>query len=1721
MLRKLGFSNCFLLALGIAFAIVLGADKIKAQIMSAPAGLYIYVGDSIDELGDVNTTGRTGGHCLVYNGGSQRWEAATCPGGGEAGESTLQVSVGGVEVSSPTATLNFTAPFTATQSPVGTANIGVDGSSVTLQGNVFNAANRLLRLDGSGLIPNALIDGSVVTKLGPSIALGSETTGDYVQSLTAGTAITVGASGVAAQPVVAFNPAGLTGNRTFAAGATGTITWAWDVIGTDPSLSFTNNTITTPNNVNINGTLLINNKLPCLEDGTNCLVSDDDPIGEVMWDGDRIVLEAKAFNFLSPFEVFHVGVATAMVKLNDDFVDKVAAATPLSVATGTGSGFDSVAVSTTHVLVFDEALFTAQLLGTNTAYITLVEDYLTTSSATATYLQEVTIDDLPLHGYAHAAGEIDEIEVTGLSGVLADPQRVALSTGTSVMAVSTLTAVTGSGGIATSIAQHASSATITIDGSGIVGSGGSSVYPATATASFPYGLSASTLAFTDASLLDGAGDTKFLTTDASGNVYLADPPGGGEANTASNIGTGDGEVFAQKAALDLEFRTLAAGDNVSIQTHTSTVSFSVSFDTLLSTTAAASTYLTQSSATATYLQEVPDLSGTYLTTSSATATYLQAETDPHAILNQNTLQSGATFYVEKGTALDFYASTATITAIEATAIVLSPPRLFGTKGLPAGDGSTGAHVAEADVPGAQFAAWDDYDKFEAYIALVDGGFSGTLYVQATILGLDYDPGGDSAFVTLSTPGRPPIADSCFAEVVAKTEIAAATAEFGWLSAVFTWPGLSFIEGLGVGLSEFDGAAISIGVYTDAGATTPAAITESMGFLDTGAGTIDSWHGCEQTRYFSWPLVYGDEGQLMATTAEGQLYFTDFDAVLNQDTLQAGTTFHVGKGTIEGVFRVDARDSSEYVTLSHSAPSPVTGQVVTTLHNRKVPTYGGAAIGAFVVSASTAASAPGEAEIRITPGLTGPGKVEIRSGNADVLSANSSTGVFMTTATVAGAFTATGLSYPTSDGSAGQFLKTDGSGTLSFDTPAGSGDAVLSGTQTWTGSNIYTSTAGIQLPWLASKDCIGTDADGNVVEGTGTGGTGGSGYAVEPATVTFQLDHGFTASTGSVTGILSVSTVTATTLRLSESAFLRYSDDAGTFWGESAAGRMEFGTPGNVLAFYTDMDEDAGGTWSPYIAIDGGRILLSNNAFGDASARLVIVEIDKGVTSGAHEQLSIRKSNFNDENILAFGYIADGDAYTDAYMEALDGKGLVLRTGGGEALSIDATRKIFVSTVAIANVLELPSLLDGDGDDKFLTTDASGNVILKDAPAGGSGGGGYDVEPATVTFQMDHGFTASTGTFTGNVNIGDNDILNVGRIRVGATGTPSNPFDYRGATEDFFRIDRASMGSDYDRWMAFYKDSAKKGSFGFRTNTDSFEFRNGQNIGKARIDVNRGNAVFGSTQTASGAGTAAFVDGILVVGTGEGARPGPTDGISSKGSIYIRDQNALRFYDSDSSNYVSLAASATVAANVAFTLPAADGSAGQAMVTDGSGNLSFATVEGGATISTFSVTVPISAASLAPTITNGFSGGVQTGETETNKVNYDFVSLSSSTTNYFQFSYSMPQGWDGSTVTFSPVWISTGGTGDVSFALQALGRGDNTEIDTAYGAPVIVTDTLQNTDRVHIGPESGALTIGGSPSPGDYITWRGYRAWAEASDTLDNNVQLLEIRIRFTRSQLSD
>jgi len=109
-------------------------------------------------------------------------------------------------------------------------------------------------------------------------------------------------------------------------------------------------------------------------------------------------------------------------------------------------------------------------------------------------------------------------------------------------------------------------------------------------------------------------------------------------------------------------------------------------------------------------------------------------------------------------------------------------------------------------------------------------------------------------------------------------------------------------------------------------------------------------------------------------------------------------------------------------------------------------------------------------------------------------------------------------------------------------------------------------------------------------------------------------------------------------------------------------------------------------------------------------------------------------------------------------------------------------------------------------------------------------------------------------------------------------------------------------------------------------------------------------------------------------------------------VNVTAQGDVRFEDSSGGQYVGLQAPGTVTTSVVYTLPGVDGSAGQLMTTDGSGNLSFTTVSspakasGALIVNTTTVgenyTVPTgsNAFSVGPiTVSSGFAVTVSSGQ----------------------------------------------------------------------------------------------------------------------------------------------
>jgi hypothetical protein len=152
-------------------------------------------------------------------------------------------------------------------------------------------------------------------------------------------------------------------------------------------------------------------------------------------------------------------------------------------------------------------------------------------------------------------------------------------------------------------------------------------------------------------------------------------------------------------------------------------------------------------------------------------------------------------------------------------------------------------------------------------------------------------------------------------------------------------------------------------------------------------------------------------------------------------------------------------------------------------------------------------------------------------------------------------------------------------------------------------------------------------------------------------------------------------------------------------------------------------------------------------------------------------------------------------------------------------------------------------------------------------------------------------------------------------------------------------------------------------------------------------------------------------------------------------VTLNAQKDLRFADSDSSNWVAFQAPATVASNVTWTLPAADGTANQALVTDGSGTLSFATSS--------SLTGVTDSASPFETALGTGAGGSSTG------VNNTFIGFEAGNDN--------TTGANNVAVGYQALDANTTGIRNTAVGSGALGA-NNTDRNTAIGFDALKVTT---------------------------------------------------------------
>ena len=154
-------------------------------------------------------------------------------------------------------------------------------------------------------------------------------------------------------------------------------------------------------------------------------------------------------------------------------------------------------------------------------------------------------------------------------------------------------------------------------------------------------------------------------------------------------------------------------------------------------------------------------------------------------------------------------------------------------------------------------------------------------------------------------------------------------------------------------------------------------------------------------------------------------------------------------------------------------------------------------------------------------------------------------------------------------------------------------------------------------------------------------------------------------------------------------------------------------------------------------------------------------------------------------------------------------------------------------------------------------------------------------------------------------------------------------------------------------------------------------------------------------------------------------------------------------------------------------------------------------------------------------TNGAASG--TAEMSTNKQMFKTLDFDTTTQEFAQFAIHMPKGWNESTVTFQPVWshASTTTNFGVVWALEGYAFSDDDAGDAAFGTAQTSTDTGGTTNDIYIGPESSAITIGGSPAENDYVIFQIKRNVSDGSDTMAIDARLHGIKLFYTTNAATD
>lgn len=163
---------------------------------------------------------------------------------------------------------------------------------------------------------------------------------------------------------------------------------------------------------------------------------------------------------------------------------------------------------------------------------------------------------------------------------------------------------------------------------------------------------------------------------------------------------------------------------------------------------------------------------------------------------------------------------------------------------------------------------------------------------------------------------------------------------------------------------------------------------------------------------------------------------------------------------------------------------------------------------------------------------------------------------------------------------------------------------------------------------------------------------------------------------------------------------------------------------------------------------------------------------------------------------------------------------------------------------------------------------------------------------------------------------------------------------------------------------------------------------------------------------------------------------------------------------------------------------------------------------------------LSAAYLSPTTTNGVTGGLQQGETSSNKINYFYWPFPDDATKNLFHHIDLPASYTGDVMPqVSFVWTAAAGSpGDtVRWAIKARVASNDVAIDGSWGTAATVDDALLATGDVHVSSWVEFTPSGsGNDCPLFFQVYRDHTA-----GTLAEDARLIEVRLRIPFNRGND